>query len=85
MACRKLDLLYEKFNDHAQELCHGCYRQNLHAAMLISDAEELNQIYQSSSANSPPRLLVTRIAARHILHAAIDNVTGHIADKTSES
>lgn len=63
----------------------NCYRQNLHAAMLIPDVEELNQIYQSSPAGSPPLLLVTRIAARQIMHPAIDHVTGDIADKTEES
>lgn len=73
VACHKLYLLSSKFSmPHLSNLAIDAYRQNLNAAHLVPDADEINDIYRSSPPGSPFRRLMTKIAARQIMDPEID-------------
>ncbi|GAB1736337.1 hypothetical protein NU219Hw_g7002t1 [Hortaea werneckii] len=68
VACYKLYLLCEKFDmiklkNSAMDL----YRQGLHEAQLVPDADEINEIYRKAPVGSPFRRLMTNISARQIM------------------
>lgn len=48
------------------------YRQNLNAAQLVPDADEINEIYRASAPGSPFRKLMAKIAARQIMDPGVD-------------
>ncbi len=73
VACHKLYLLCDKFDMiHVKNLAMDAYRQNLHAAQLVPDAEEINEIYRQAPRGSPFRRLMTKIAARQIMDPGVD-------------
>lgn len=73
VACHKLYLLSSKFSmPHLSNLAMDAYRQNLNAAHLVPDPDEINDIYRSSPPGSPFRRLMTKIAARQIMDPEVD-------------
>ncbi len=66
LLCHRLDLSLLK--NFAIDL----YRQNLHEAQLVPDAEEINNIYRASSPDSPFRKLMVHIAARQLMDPEVD-------------
>lgn len=73
VACHKLYQLCDKFDMIAlKNLAMDVYRQNLNAAQLVPDADEINEIYRASPPGSPFRRLMTKIAARQIMDPAVD-------------
>ncbi|KAK5175404.1 uncharacterized protein LTR77_000543 [Saxophila tyrrhenica] len=73
VACHKLYKLCDKFDMiQVKNLAMDSYRQNLHAAQLVPDAEEINDIYRASPRGSPFRKLMTKIAARQIMDPGVD-------------
>ncbi|KAK5674885.1 hypothetical protein LTS10_012297 [Elasticomyces elasticus] len=73
VACHKLYMLCDKFDMiHLKNLAMDLYRANLNAAQLVPDADEINEIYRSSPAESPYRALMTNIAARQIMDPDVD-------------
>jgi hypothetical protein len=73
VACHKLYQLCDKFDMiHVKNLAMDAYRSNLHAAQLVPDADEINDIYRASPRGSPFRKLMTKIAARQIMDPGVD-------------
>lgn len=73
VACHKLYQLCDKFDMiQVKNLAMDAYRQNLHAAQLVPDADEINEIYRASPASSPFRKLMAKIAARQIMDPGVD-------------
>ncbi|RMZ28718.1 hypothetical protein D0859_07192 [Hortaea werneckii] len=68
VACYKLYLLCEKFDMiKLKNLAMDLYRQGLHEAQLVPDADEINEIYRRAPVGSPFRRLMTNISARQIM------------------
>ncbi|RMY72695.1 hypothetical protein D0863_04332 [Hortaea werneckii] len=68
LACYKLYLLCEKFDMiKLKNLAMDLYRQGLHEAQLVPDADEINEIYRRAPVGSPFRRLMTNISARQIM------------------
>ena len=68
VACYKLYQLCDKFDMILlKNLAMDSYRSNLHAAQLVPDADEINEIYRACPSGSPFRKLMTKIAARQIM------------------
>ncbi|KAI7167545.1 hypothetical protein KC316_g11938 [Hortaea werneckii] len=68
VACYKLYLLCEKFEMiKLKNLAMDLYRQGLHEAQLVPDADEINEIYRRAPVGSPFRRLMTNISARQIM------------------
>lgn len=68
VACYKLHLLCDRFDlPQLKNISIDQYRKGLQEAQLVPDADEINEIYRRSPANSPFRKLMTRIAARQIM------------------
>lgn len=73
VACHKLYLISAKFAiPDLTNLATDLYRSNLHAAHLVPDPEEMNEIYRSSQEGSPFRKLITQMAARQIMDPEIE-------------
>ena len=73
VACHKLYQLCDKFDMILlKNLAMDAYRQNLNAAQLVPDADEINEIYRNSPPNSPFRHLMAKIAARQIMDPGVD-------------
>lgn len=73
VACQKLYQLCDKFDMiHVKNLAMDSYRQNLNAAQLVPDADEINEIYRASPIGSPFRKLMAKIAARQIMDPGVD-------------
>ncbi|KAI6885093.1 hypothetical protein KC360_g1524 [Hortaea werneckii] len=68
VACYKLYLLCDKFDMiKLKNLAMDLYRQGLHEAQLVPDADEINEIYRRAPVGSPFRRLMTNISARQIM------------------
>ena len=73
VACHKLYMLCDKFDMiQLKNLAMDQYRSNLHAAELVPDAEEINEIYRAAPRGSPFRTLMTKIAARQNMDPDVD-------------
>ena len=73
VACHKLYMLCDKFDMiRLKNLAMDQYRRGLNEAELVPDADEINEIYRLSPANSPFRRLMTKIAARQIMDPEVD-------------
>lgn len=73
VACHKLYQLCDKFDMILlKNLAMDAYRLNLHAAQLVPDADEINEIYRASAPDSPFRRLMAKIAARQIMDPGVD-------------
>ncbi|KAF2665014.1 hypothetical protein BT63DRAFT_459635 [Microthyrium microscopicum] len=72
-ACQRLHILCHKFQmPHLMNQAIDQYRKGLNEAGLVPDSSELADIYTRSPVGSPFRTLMTRIAARQILHPESD-------------
>ncbi|KAF2401835.1 hypothetical protein EJ06DRAFT_581067 [Trichodelitschia bisporula] len=68
VACQKLHLLCDRFDlPKLKNIAMDQYRKGLHAAGLVPDASELNDIYRRSPESSPFRRLMVKIAARQLM------------------
>ena len=73
VACHKLYQLCDKFDMILlKNLAMDAYRLNLHAAQLVPDAEEINEIYRASNPDSRFRKLMAKIAARQVMDPEVD-------------
>lgn len=73
VACHKLYVLCDKFDMALlKNMAMDRYRQELNAAQLVPDPDEINDIYRASPAGSPFRKLMTNIAARQIMDPEVD-------------
>lgn len=72
VACHKLYQLCHKFDMILlKNLAMDAYRSNLHAAQLVPDANEMNDVYRNSPPKSPFRKLMAKIAARQIMDPGV--------------
>lgn len=68
VSCHKLYLLCDRLDmPQLKNVAMDQYRKGLNEAELVPDAEEIDDIYRKSPAESPFRQLMTRIAARQIM------------------
>jgi hypothetical protein len=68
VSCHVLYLLCERLDmPQLKNVAMDQYRKGLNEAELVPDAEEIDDIYRKSPADSPFRKLMTRIAARQIM------------------
>lgn len=73
VACHKLWLLCDRFDMiKLKNLAMDQYRRCLNESHLVPDADEIDDIYRTSPANSPFRQLMVRIAARQIMDPEIE-------------
>lgn len=68
VSCHRLYMLCDRFEmRQLKNIAIDQYRKGLGEARLVPDAEEINDIYRKSNADSPFRKLMTKIAARQIM------------------
>lgn len=73
VACHKLYMLCDKFDMiRLKNIAIDQYRQGLHEAQLVPDADEINEIYRDSPTSSPFRRLMIKIAARQIMDPEVE-------------